>query len=134
MNLVEKSGSWFSYKGERIGQGRENAKQFLKDNKDIAAKIETEVRKSLGLDLGGGQGAGRSGQRRSRAQCDAQGSGADASSGEVLAEQDGAAPRADPSDSANAEPGTVALVLLRLPPRQGQNKIIARKSSASEAS
>src|SRR5512135_3186409 len=42
-NLVEKSGSWFSYKGDRIGQGRENAKQFLKDNKDIAAKMETEV-------------------------------------------------------------------------------------------
>src|SRR5882724_3318831 len=35
-NIVEKSGSWFSFKGERIGQGRENAKQFLKDNKDIA--------------------------------------------------------------------------------------------------
>ena len=48
-NLVEKSGSWFSYKGERIGQGRENAKQFLKDNKDITAKIEAEVRKALGL-------------------------------------------------------------------------------------
>jgi recombination protein RecA len=48
-NLVEKSGSWFSYKGERIGQGRENAKQFLKENKDLAAKIETDVRKSLGL-------------------------------------------------------------------------------------
>jgi recombination protein RecA len=48
-NLVEKSGSWFSYKTERIGQGRENAKQFLKDNKDIMAKIETEVRQSLGL-------------------------------------------------------------------------------------
>jgi recombination protein RecA len=48
-NLVEKSGSWFSYKGERIGQGRENAKQFLKDNKDITARIETDVRKSLGL-------------------------------------------------------------------------------------
>jgi recombination protein RecA len=48
-NLVEKSGSWFSYKGERIGQGRENAKQFLKDNKDMAAKIEAEVRVALGL-------------------------------------------------------------------------------------
>jgi recombination protein RecA len=46
-NIVEKSGSWFSYKGERIGQGRENAKQFLKENKDIAAKIEAEVRKAL---------------------------------------------------------------------------------------
>jgi recombination protein RecA len=48
-NVVEKSGAWFSYKGERIGQGRENARSFLKENKDIAAKIETEVRKALGL-------------------------------------------------------------------------------------
>src|SRR2546421_777044 len=48
-NIVEKSGQWFSYKGERIGQGRENAKAFLKENKDIAGKIETEVRKALGL-------------------------------------------------------------------------------------
>jgi len=48
-NIVEKSGSWFSYKGERIGQGRENARQFLKDNKDIRAKLEAEVRKVLGL-------------------------------------------------------------------------------------
>jgi recombination protein RecA len=48
-NLVEKSGSWYSYKGERIGQGRENARQFLKDNKDTLAKLDTEVRKALGL-------------------------------------------------------------------------------------
>ena len=48
-NLVEKSGAWFSYKGERIGQGRENARNFLKENKDIAAKLEAEVRKTLGL-------------------------------------------------------------------------------------
>jgi recombination protein RecA len=48
-NIVEKSGAWFSYKGERIGQGRENVKQFLKDNKDIAVKIETELRRELGL-------------------------------------------------------------------------------------
>src|SRR5246500_3610739 len=48
-NLLEKSGSWFSYKGERIGQGRENAKQFLKENKDTLAKLEAEVRKTLGL-------------------------------------------------------------------------------------
>src|SRR5438552_10985613 len=48
-NLVEKSGSWFSYKGERIGQGRENAKQFLKDNTDICQKIDTELRRLLGL-------------------------------------------------------------------------------------
>src|SRR5512142_751392 len=48
-NILEKSGSWFSYKGERIGQGRENARTFLKENKDITVKIETEVRKALGL-------------------------------------------------------------------------------------
>ncbi len=48
-NVVEKSGSWFSYKGERIGQGRENARQFLKDNKDTLAKLDAEVRKALGL-------------------------------------------------------------------------------------
>ena len=48
-NLVEKSGSWFSYKTERIGQGRENAKQFLKDNPDMRQTIETELRKAMGL-------------------------------------------------------------------------------------
>ena len=49
LNLVEKSGSWFSYKSDRIGQGRENAKQFLKENPDIREKLEAEVRKALGL-------------------------------------------------------------------------------------
>ena len=48
-NLVEKSGSWYSYKGDRIGQGRENARQFLKDNPDIREKLDTELRKALGL-------------------------------------------------------------------------------------
>ncbi|MGA2433731.1 MAG: recombinase RecA [Bryobacteraceae bacterium] len=48
-NVVEKSGSWYSYKGERIGQGRENARQFLKDNPETAEKIESELRIALGL-------------------------------------------------------------------------------------
>jgi recombination protein RecA len=48
-NIVEKSGSWYSYKGERIGQGRENARQFLKDNPDIRQQVDTELRKALGL-------------------------------------------------------------------------------------
>ena len=47
--LLEKSGAWFSYKGERIGQGRENARQFLKENKETLAKLDAEVRKTLGL-------------------------------------------------------------------------------------
>jgi recombination protein RecA len=48
-NLLEKSGSWYSYKGERIGQGRDNARQFLKDNPDVRAKLDTELRKTLGM-------------------------------------------------------------------------------------
>jgi recombination protein RecA len=48
-NILEKSGSWFSYKGERIGQGRENARAFLQENKDTMAKLDAEVRKALGL-------------------------------------------------------------------------------------
>jgi recombination protein RecA len=48
-NVIEKSGSWFSYKGERIGQGRENARQFLRENADIRDRIDTELRKVLGL-------------------------------------------------------------------------------------
>jgi recombination protein RecA len=48
-NVVEKSGSWFSYDSQRIGQGRENAKQFLKDNPDVANAIEAAVRQNSGI-------------------------------------------------------------------------------------
>jgi recombination protein RecA len=48
-NLVEKSGAWYGFKGERIGQGRENARQFLKDNPDVRKKVDAELRKQLGL-------------------------------------------------------------------------------------
>ena len=48
-NLIEKSGAWYSYKGERIGQGRENAKQFLRENSDVFKKVDAELRKQLGL-------------------------------------------------------------------------------------
>src|SRR5882724_3648585 len=48
-NIVEKSGSWYSYGGERIGQGRDNAKVFLKENPDKLGKIDQELRKLLGL-------------------------------------------------------------------------------------
>ena len=47
--IVEKSGAWFAYAGERLGQGRENAKQFLKENPDVFKTIEERVRKELGL-------------------------------------------------------------------------------------
>src|SRR5882757_6837426 len=49
VGVVEKSGAWFSYDSQRIGQGRENAKTFLKQNPDIAARIETAVRQNSGL-------------------------------------------------------------------------------------
>ncbi|MEA2823591.1 MAG: recombination protein RecA [Alphaproteobacteria bacterium] len=47
--IVEKSGSWFSYDGQRLGQGRESAKQYLETNKDVAAAIEAAIRASAGL-------------------------------------------------------------------------------------
>ena len=47
--IIEKSGSWYSYKTERIGQGRENAKTFLKENPDIAEEIESLIRQNSGI-------------------------------------------------------------------------------------
>ncbi|HEU4596678.1 MAG TPA: recombinase RecA [Pyrinomonadaceae bacterium] len=52
---IEKSGAWFSYKGERLGQGRENAKQTLKDNPEMLRRIENEVRAALGIPVAGGE-------------------------------------------------------------------------------
>jgi recombination protein RecA len=46
--VVEKSGSWFSYEGQRIGQGRENAKTYLKENADVADEIENAIRGNAG--------------------------------------------------------------------------------------
>ena len=54
--IVEKSGTWFAYSGERLGQGRENVKQFLKDNPAICKSIEERVRTELGLTVRGQNG------------------------------------------------------------------------------
>jgi recombination protein RecA len=48
-NIVDKSGAWYSYAGERIGQGRENVRAFLKENKDVLARVDGELRKKLGI-------------------------------------------------------------------------------------
>jgi recombination protein RecA len=48
-NIVEKSGAWYSFSGERIGQGRENVRQFFKDNKDTFARVESTLRQKLGI-------------------------------------------------------------------------------------
>jgi len=47
--IVDKSGTWFSYSGERLGQGRENSKQFLRDNPEVYRRIDEQLRKALGL-------------------------------------------------------------------------------------
>jgi len=51
-NIVEKSGAWYSYDGERIGQGRENVRTFLKEHKDVFAKLDGQVRQKLGIGVG----------------------------------------------------------------------------------
>jgi recombination protein RecA len=51
-NIVEKSGAWYSYAGERIGQGRENTRTFLKENKEVFVKMDGEVRAKLGIGAG----------------------------------------------------------------------------------
>ncbi len=59
--LLEKSGTWISFGGERMGQGRENARVFLKENKDIRDKLETALRKKLEIAQPGNSNAASSG-------------------------------------------------------------------------
>jgi recombination protein RecA len=56
--VVNKSGAWFSYGDERIGQGRENAKQFLREHAEIAYDIEDKIRAAHGLDFDRPDGGG----------------------------------------------------------------------------
>jgi recombination protein RecA len=49
--IIEKSGAWYAYNGEKIGQGRDNAREFLRENSDLAIEIENKVRESLGIAL-----------------------------------------------------------------------------------
>ena len=48
-SIVDKSGAWYSFQGERIGQGRENVRNFLKENREVFGRIDTELRKKLGI-------------------------------------------------------------------------------------
>jgi recombination protein RecA len=50
-NIVDKSGAWYSFQGERIGQGKENVRTFLKENRDVFARMDAEVRKKLGIGM-----------------------------------------------------------------------------------
>jgi recombination protein RecA len=49
--IIEKSGAWYAYNGEKIGQGRDNAREFLRENPELAREIENKVRESLGIPL-----------------------------------------------------------------------------------
>jgi recombination protein RecA len=62
--VLEKSGTWLSYKGERIGQGRENARLFLRDNADFRERIEHDLRKALGLPTTNHEENGKSGEAK----------------------------------------------------------------------
>ena len=47
--LIEKSGAWYAYKGEKIGQGKDNAREFLKEHRDVAMEIESKIRTAVGV-------------------------------------------------------------------------------------
>ena len=49
--LIEKSGAWYAYKGEKIGQGKDNAREYLKEHPDVAQEIETKIREASGLKI-----------------------------------------------------------------------------------
>ena len=55
--ILDKSGAWYAYNGEKIGQGKDNAREFLRENADIAREIENKVRESMGIPLLGGETA-----------------------------------------------------------------------------
>ncbi|HEY3264590.1 MAG TPA: DNA recombination/repair protein RecA, partial [Actinomycetota bacterium] len=56
LEIVKKSGAWFTYEGDQLGQGRENARQFLAEHTDIATELERRVREAVGLTAFGAEG------------------------------------------------------------------------------
>lgn len=67
-NIVNKSGAWYAYEGNKIGQGRENAKQYLRDNPTVCAEVERRVRELFNLDVGAGQEAGMTPKEEKKAE------------------------------------------------------------------
>jgi recombination protein RecA len=55
-NIVEKSGAWYSYNGERIGQGKDNAREWLREHPEVSLEIENKIREKLGVAVRGAQG------------------------------------------------------------------------------
>jgi recombination protein RecA len=52
-NVVEKSGAWYAYRGEKIGQGKDNTREYLKEHPELAAEIEAKIRAAVGVPLPG---------------------------------------------------------------------------------
>jgi recombination protein RecA len=114
--IVEKSGSWYAFEGERIGQGRENAKDFLRDHRDVAEKIEAKIRVKLGVPArGGGEraasaadaGAATPGDGKAASGAAASGNGAGAATQVAAAAAAGAA-AGSPAATAAAGRGVAA--------------------------
>jgi recombination protein RecA len=57
-NIIRKSGAWYTYDGDQLGQGKENARNFLKENPDVAAEVEKKILEKLGVGIGAGDAAG----------------------------------------------------------------------------
>jgi recombination protein RecA len=57
-NIIRKAGAWYTYEGDQLGQGKENARNFLKENPDVAAEIEKKIKEKLGIGVGAGDAAG----------------------------------------------------------------------------
>ena len=62
LGILEKTGTWYSYNGERLGQGRENVKKLFKENKSLAAQLDEQIRMKIGL-IGGKDGGKDSGEK-----------------------------------------------------------------------
>src|SRR5215475_4220840 len=74
-NIVEKSGTWLGFNGEKIGQGRDNARTFLKEHPDVRGKIEAALRKKLGLPSASGEAAAEPGAEKPGAHASAAAAG-----------------------------------------------------------
>jgi recombination protein RecA len=57
-SIIRKAGAWYTYDGDQLGQGKENARNFLKENPDVAAEVEKKILEKLGVGVGVGDGAG----------------------------------------------------------------------------
>jgi len=56
-NIIEKSGAWYAYNGDKIGQGKDNTREWLREHGDVAAEIEAKIRTAVGVPVATGRGA-----------------------------------------------------------------------------